>query len=62
MNYLVPGEVLARLLVVAGARLDADEIGEMVHRIKSERNVIPTPDGMLRDDQATDFIPPAKPE
>lgn len=62
MNYLVPGEVLARLLVVAGARLDVDEIGELVHRIRPERNVIPTPDGMLQGDQTPDLFPPAKPE
>lgn len=58
MNYVVPGEILARLLVVAGARLDADEIGEMVHRVKPERV-----DLLLRDPEpSVDPIPPAKPE
>jgi hypothetical protein len=34
MNYSVPGELLARLLVVAGLRMDSDEIGDIVHRIR----------------------------
>lgn len=59
MIYLVPGEILARLLIAAGSRLDADEIGELVHRIKAERTdvVLKYPDA---DDSAP--IPPAKPE
>lgn len=59
MNYVVPGEVLARLLVVAGARLDSDEIGDLVHRIRPERQV-----DVLNSEPEPDAepIPPAKPE
>ena len=57
MNYTVPGDILARLLVAAGLRLDADEIGEMVHRIKAERtDTVPT------DEAGETVDKPAKPE
>lgn len=54
MNYVVPGDILARLLVAAGSRMDADEIGEIVHRIKAERtDIVMRYDGDAKDVRTT---------
>lgn len=60
MNYMVPGDILARLLIAAGARMDADEIGEIVHRIKAERTDVVMRYGS--DEIVESVEKPAKPE
>jgi hypothetical protein len=56
MNYSVPGELLARLLVMAGLRMDSDEIGDIVHRIR------PIVDAQMTPVEGETAEKPAKPE
>jgi len=56
MNYSVPGELLARLLVTAGLRMDSDEIGDIVHRIR------PIVDAQAAPVEDETVEKPAKPE
>jgi len=66
MRYSIGGEELARLMIAAGARMDADEIGEIVHRVKLiSEQADPSADdeaGMWdRFNKLADAIPPGTP-
>lgn len=65
MRYSISAENLLWLLVGMAGQAHPQNLNEILEEaelIMPERDVIPTPDGMLRSDQTPDLFPPAKPE